>query len=394
MRPLPSLVILSLLAAPLALAKSPKKMSDGELLTELTDGDKAAKRVAAAEELGARRQGAAQLGGVCGADPEAEVCDAAISALVAQNATEGWEQLQSVFERSAASPEARLRALSILLEESPSHFDDAAPRMTAIYRGLSPALGEALFKGVNARKLSALDDAVLFASLDTTVDRSVRLAALDAADTFNHARLYETYVSFLKDKDRDLRVRCAEGLGDSSLPGSVVVPALEYAAGDDPEGSVRAAAMVSLRQFAHTELLADLIHDRLVNDSHPYAWESNLELLVILADESSLKPMYKALDEQEYMKPEYQKRMVSLIASMDNFESLGPIRALEQRHQGTPIAEHCREVQPIIDDEFQQYERPKPAVEFNVWVPGSPDPHVPALQVQMGSNNALTGKGL
>ncbi len=376
-----------------AAAKSPKKMSDAELLTELASGDKEGRRAAAAEELGARHLGSAAeaLGATCGGDPSPEVCKAALEALASIGTASAWEALQGVLERPGAPAEARLRALEILLERAPDRFDAAAPGLVAAYRGLDPALGTALFEAVAARGLSQLSDAAMFAALDDRADRALRLAALDAAEGFGNPRLYEGFVAFLKDRDRDLRVRCAEGLNRPNLPGSVVVPALIAAANEDPEGSVRAAALVSLRQYAHTELLDEVLHVRIVEDHHPYAWESALELLVVLADESSLKPLYKVMDEREYLKDEVLSRLVDLVASIDKQQSIAPIMSVEQRHQGTELAEHCREVLAVLDSEFDEWPRPKPAVDFTVWVPGEPDPRIPALSVSMGPDNVLTG---
>ncbi len=393
-RALPLILLSAALGLPAAAAaKSPKKMSDAELLTELSSGDKESRRAAAAEELGTRHleSAAAALGATCGGDPSAEVCGAALDALVSIGAAPAWDALQAVLERPEAPDEARLRALEILLERAPDRFDAAAPGLVAAYRGLDPALGTATFEALAGRGLSPLSDAAMFAALDGSADRSLRLAALDAAEAFGNPRLYEGFVLFLKDGDRDLRVRCAEGLNRPDLPGSVVVPALIAAANDDPEGSVRAAALVSLRQYAHTELLSEVLHVRIVEDHHPYAWESALELLVVLADESSLKPLYKVMDEREYLKDDTLSRIVDLVASIDKQQSIPPIMSVEQRHQGSALAEHCREVLAVLDSEFDEWPRPKPAVDFTVWVPGEPDPHIPPLGVSMGPDNVLMG---
>jgi hypothetical protein len=373
-------------------AKSPKKMSDAELLDELKGGEKASLRANAAEELGARRlqSAAGDLGMVCGDDPEVEVCDAAMDALLQLNSSDAWDAVQGIFERPSASAASRRRALSVLLDKSPALFDDSAPRVMAVYRGLDPALASDLFVAIKDRNLTGLSDAVMFAALDSKYNREARLVALATAESFDHPRLYEAYVAFLGDHDREVRVHACEGLNEPGLPGSVVVPALLEHGQNDPEGSVRSACMDALRNYTHTDMLS-LIHDRIVHDSHPYAWDSALALLVILADESSLKPMYEVLDKKTSLKADKLTLLVDLIASMKAESSLGPLRALEQRHQGSALAEHIREVLPLIEDDYSTIDRPKPTVDFEVWVPGEEDPRVPALTVSMGSNDTLTG---
>lgn len=391
-----SLLLLGSLAAPPAEAARLKKMSDDQVVVVLREDDKTETRVEAAVELGLRRSalGVPYLGAACERDPELVVCEAAVSSLEVIQSAESRAELQQLMENEEIDESQRLRAIVILADQDPDRLQQSLPRLVARYSHQPEALGASVFLQVRELELTQLDDAALFVASDADALRGTRLSAMATAEAFGHARLHEAWlVNLPRDPDRGVRQHCAEELGRPGLPGSTVVPALTLAVERDKEGAVRAAALTSLLQYAHDGLLP-MLHDQIVQEKHPYAWAASLNLLLPLANSSSIKPISKRLEESERMKTADLKRIVELFVRFQDPAVVQPLLALEQRHQGSELAEQIREALALYEDEdrlAQAASMWRPRVDFTPWVPGSTDPTFPDLTVEMGPGKVLEG---
>ena len=386
--------LLFALLSPAALAKSPKKMTETELLSALSGEEKASKRIDAAVELGAREaQGAiGALETICGQEPDVTVCAAALDALVAIGGDESWAALQAILERGRAPHDQRQRALAVLLDRAPTLFDGSSARLVADYRNQEPPLAIDVMVAVRDRRLEPLTDGVMFAALDTDADRAVRLAAVDTAEAFAHPQLYRAWLSFMGDPDRELRVRCVEGLKRSDLPPAEVIPVLMKAASEDPEGSVRAGSLIALRAYTHPALLP-LVHDKFQTDRHPFAWEESYNLLIALANETSPPVIHKVLDQNEFLKLDKITTLIDLLTHIGDLESIGPIRAVEQRFQNTDLAEHCRDVVDVLEEDIDIRELPDRPAHVNVREvdPDSTEGTPAELTVRLAAGGVLEG---
>ncbi len=373
-----------------------KKMSDEQVIEVLREDSKPENRIQAAEEIALRRSsiGVPYLGASCGRDPALSVCEASVTALESFRTTEARAELQKILELEPVDETQRRRALAILADQDTARLDESLPRLVSRYRHQPEGLGADLFSQVKERDLRDLADAAAFVASDPEASRGTRISAMAAAESFGHPRLHDAWlVNLTRDPDRTVRVHCAESLGNPGLPGSRVVPALMNAVEGDKEGAVRAASLTSLLQYAHKGLLP-LLHKQIIEERHPYSFEASLVLLLPLADSTSIRPLSKKLLDSERMKPEHLVRIVELFVRLQDPQVVSPLLALEQRHQGTELAEHIREALAL-------YEEPedlaaaaaawRPGVVFNPWIPGSADPVFAALTVNLGVGKVLEG---
>jgi hypothetical protein len=373
-----------------------KKMTDDQVVKVLREDPKSDNRVDAADELALRKSslGVAYLGAVCERDPKVEVCAAAVTALATIRSEASQIELQEILESEGLDQEQRRRALTILAEQDAKRLDNSLPRLVARYRFQPEGLGADIFRQVQERDLRELVDAAMFAASDPDAHRGTRLAAMSTTEKFGHNRLHDAWLLNLRrDPDRNVRKHCAESLGRPGLPGSRVVPALTTAVERDKEGAVRAAALKSLLQYANKGLLP-MLHKVIREERHPYSFEAALTLLLPLANSSSIKPLAKRLEDSERMKHDDLSKIVSLFVRLQDPAVMSPLLALEQRHQGTPIAEEVREALALYDEEDELAKAAaawRPGVQFQPWVPGSQDPVFSDLTVSLGPGGVLDG---
>ena len=292
-----------LLVAGPAHAKRIEKMTDGELLQALKEDTKPERRAAAARAMGSRnlQSAVSTLGSRCGTDPNLQVCLASLNALAALGTADAFKQVQSVLLRDKAPPEGRLSALAILLEAPDALVLSTLPDLIQRYRRLPPDMVTELMVATRLLEQGQLADAAVLIASDNEIHPAARVAALDTAERFAPPRLYEAHMALIGDSR--VRKRCAEGLGGPGLPASQVVPVLQQVVQKDPEGYVRAAALQSLAQYAHPELLL-LLHERLTAERHPVGTKATLDLAVTLANESSVPSLARLLETNRSLKPE------------------------------------------------------------------------------------------
>ena len=373
-----------------------KKMSDDQVVQVLREDIKPENRVAAAEELALRQSalGVPYLGAVCERDDTLSVCVASVTALEQIRTADSNGELQQLMEKEGLDEEQRRRALRILADRDESRLANSLPRLVSRYRHQPEGLGKDVFDHVKSLDLRDLSDAAMFAAADTDARRGTRIAAMFAAEHFGHTNLHDAWlVNLRKDPDREIREHCARSLGKPGLPGSRVVPALVSAVERDKEGAVRAAGLTSLLQYAHKGLLP-MLHKQIVEERHPFAFAASLTLLLPLADSTSIKPLSKRLEDSERMKMKDLQRIVQLFIRLQDPAVISPLLALEQRHQGTQLAEDIRDALAIYDDEMRLEQAAaawRPGVEFNPWVPGSTDPTFSELSVSLGGGQVLEG---
>lgn len=391
-----SVLILGCLWVPPAEAARFKKLSDDQVVQVLREDPKPETRIEAAQEIALRRAplGVPYLGAVCERDEVVAVCEAAVTALEGFRTADAQGELQQILELEGVDETQRRRALAILVQQAPERVDNSAPRLVARYKHQPEGLGADLFDQVKDRSLGELADASLYVASDAEAHRDTRVAAMFATEALGHPRLHDAWlVNLARDPDRNVRVHCAEALGRPGLPGSRVVPALMTAAQRDKEGAVRAASLTALLQYAHKDLLP-MLHESVVEEKHPFTFEAALTLLMPLADSSSIKPLSKRLEDSERMKTKDLQRIVALFVRLQDPAAISPLLALEQRHQGTALAEQIREALAAYEDEDSLAAAAaawRPGVEFQVWVPGSQDPVFSDLSVSMGMGQVLVG---
>jgi len=389
------MLTLALLAT--ADAASVKKTSTDDLINELRAGAKSSRRVDCARELGLRKatEAIGALTEVCGIS-ENDVCSEAMLSLEAIGTDDGWASLQSILEYpSELDVGLRTQASDLLREHDAARWDDSAPRLVARYRTLEPRFVQPTLVTVGQRNLAHLADEAAWIAQDAGADREVRLAALDLAEQWREPRLFRAYLSLVRDPDRELRVRCIRGLDRPDLPASEVVPLLMAAAAKDPEGAVRAAALDGLRNWTHPQL-KQMLYDHMENERHPLVWAEVLELSFVLADDDSVEPFGEAIRNRTFQEMDDLARMIQALVELGDTDSVTPIRAVEQKYQGTHTAELCRDALEWLIQKPEEREGDPPMVfssskiDYRVWEPGSAEVSVPKLPCALGAGDVLT----
>ncbi|MEE2750693.1 MAG: HEAT repeat domain-containing protein, partial [Myxococcota bacterium] len=245
------LSLLVLLTPATAQAKRIDKLSTGQLISELKNSSKPERRIEAAQRLAetGAREATAVLGGICSSAPPEAVCVAAIEALDALGTSEALTHIQKVLELKSAPTSGRSQALAVLMKSDEPRLRESIPRLFKVYSDIPPSLLSELMVSTRLLELTDLADAAVFIASDENLDLGARLAALDTAEQFGPARLYQAHQALMRAKDSKVRARCAEALGSPGLPASEVVPLLKQVVRLDPEGYVRAAAINALSQY-------------------------------------------------------------------------------------------------------------------------------------------------
>ena len=102
--------------------------------------------------------------------------------------------------------------------------------------------------------------------------------------------------------------------------------------GDD-KGDVRAQALKSLKFHAHPGLLP-LIHTEVVAERHPIAWGHAVELLIALADASSVDTIHQVLLRDDNLPDEGVISLIHLLVRIGDPSSIHALRSLEARATG------------------------------------------------------------
>ncbi len=384
---IPWCLVAALVFPSAAVAKKLEKMSDAELIDVLQNSDDEDDREDAAELLGERgsEEAIEALGAVCTSDPEKSVCDTAVEALADIGGHTALGHLTGILSNDLVSDGSRKKALKQLLDEDASRVDKAVPVVLGTYRKLDNSFIIALLKALVDRDLRGAGDLTILIAKDRTIKRKPRLKALEAAESINHPLLYDAYLSLLDDDDKKVRISACKGLARSGMPGSVVAPALENVVRTDKKGGVRAAALAALKYYAHPGLLP-LIHTEVLNEKDPIAWGHSVDLLIALADVSSVETIHQVLRRDDNMVTEGVVALIHLLVRIGDPSSAHALESLEDRTKDDVVEDECE----IALKHFQE----KDPAEFVAVVPAgviiwdttAPEPELPTLAVEIDAN--------
>jgi HEAT repeat protein len=312
-----------LLSAPVSAAKL-KKMADADLSALVADPAADEDERLDATELLAERRAVGQVGvmvGACEPTDAHNVCEHVLAAFEGMEEQAAMAQVEVVLMTEGLDDSLRHRALGILTELDPARTDVRVPELLRAYRTFASGFAADLVAYLPKRDLDQWRDYTILIATDAGAKRRVRLIALEAAEAFEHPALHDAWLALLGDEDRRVRARCAENLGRSGLPDPVVRPALIEVARGDEAGTVRAAALHSLRSYAGPHLLP-LLHEAALNEQHPVAWGRAVELLEPLADPSSIPTLCQLLQRQHNLTSEGVIRIIHAMVRIGEPEKL------------------------------------------------------------------------
>ncbi len=306
------LLPLALLLSTPATAARLKKMADPDLAALVADpAADEDDRVDAAGLLAER--GATGMAGVmvaaCQPADAANVCEHVLTAFEGMKGDAAMAQVELVLMTEGLDDSLRHKALTILTDLDRERADVRVPELLREYRSFTSGFAADMVAYLPTRDLDQWRDYTILIATDPDAKRRVRLIALEAAEAFEHPALHDAWLSLLGDEDRRVRARCAENLGGAGLPNAVVRPTLIRVARTDQAGTVRAAALHSLRSYAGPHLLP-LLHEAVLNEQHPVAWGRAMELLEPLADPSSIPTLCQLLQRQHKLASEGVIRII------------------------------------------------------------------------------------
>ncbi|MFH1469202.1 MAG: HEAT repeat domain-containing protein [Pseudomonadota bacterium] len=337
--------LLFLLALPsTALAGKLSKLSDPDLAKVVAD--RAADeddRVEAAELLAEHRAlgQAAAMVAACTPEDIPNVCEHVLASLEDMKDEPAMAAVDQILMVPGLHDGLRDKALTILRKQDPERADPRVPVLLADYRKLDPGFAVALIEYLPQRHLTAWQDITILIATDQGAKRRLRVAALEAAEAFDHPALYDAWIGMLTDEDKKIRAKCAKELGRSGLPASLVRPALMNVVQTDEAGNVRAAALGSLRFYASPELLP-LLHDEVLNEKNPIAWGQAMELLEPLADASSVSTLCQLLGMQANLIDEGVVRIIHTLVRIGEPTAVPCLEALERSTQSEPVRAEAR----------------------------------------------------
>ncbi len=392
MRPtLLAAIALSLCLPSAASAAKLKKMSDPELAALVADtGADEDDRVEAAELL-ADHRAVAQAGTMaqaCSPTDIVNVCEHVLAALEDLEAEEAMVEVERILLIADLDDSMRHKALKILRKLEPYRLDVRVPQVIGEYRTLGAGFAVDLIEVLPERKLTDWQDITILIATDAGAKRRVRVAALEAAEAFEHPALYSAWMGLLDDEDKGIRARCATNLGRSGLPSSLVRPTLVDVVKTDDAGKVRAAALKSLRFHADPSLLP-LLHDEVLNEKHPIAWGHAMELLEPLADASSVSTLCQLLGRQENLIEEGVIRIVHTLVRIGDPAAVPCLESLERATASGAVRAEARAAidllaVPVVQrveviDTWQ-------VIELHVADPTEPEPEPFQLGVQLDAS--------
>ncbi len=385
-------IALTALALPCAAtAKNLDKMDDDELIDELQTAKDEDDRADAAELLGERKVEAAigPLAARCVEDEDEEVCNTAVRALVEIGTAEALDEAVKILENPEVDQDGRKVAAKQLLKEAPERAEANIPTCLAAYRKLDNDFAKVLLEGMADRDMESKSDIAVLIAKDETIKRPVRLAALETAEALNNPALFEAYLALLDDQDKKLRVQACEGLGRSGMPGAVVAPRLEDVARNDDKGDVRAAAWKSLKRYAHKGLLPT-IHWAVLNEKHPVAWGHAVDLLVALADQSSLETIHQVMLRDEYITTEGTIALIHLLVRIGDPSSEHPLASLEDRTKDDAVEDEAELALKYFEEgKVGGAEINVISADMVLWDPDAEQPALPTLRVELDGNGMV-----
>jgi hypothetical protein len=381
-----------------AQAKSIKKMTETELVEVVETNSRTSKRLDAIDELAKRGASSTvqSLANRCHQDPNPEICTRVVAALEQMNNEAANNQLLRILQQSAAPLVDRQQALHILVAKDKQRIRKAIPELLRAYRTQPPPLGADLVKAIVALNQKELADLSVLIAKDTGANRPIRLAALKAAEHFNPPRIWAAWIGLLDDPDSRVRAHCVAELGRAGLPPSVVEPALRQVFIQDVEGNVRAAAAKSLARYAHPGLLPDL-HNAVVKERHPVNWKASLDLLLPLANASSIPALTQILERDRARRTQTSvlEVVVRKLARIGDKSAIQYIYAVEQNKQGTEFARACRAAVKSLEAEDLDREialnalKKDPEIALYSWDKSQPDPVFAPLQVELSAEGQV-----
>jgi hypothetical protein len=397
MRPLPLLTLaLGLLLPATASAVKLSKLSDAELAELVADrGADEDDRVEAAELLADHRaiDHVSVMAQACAPDDIVNVCEHVLAALESLEGQEAMAEVEAVLIMSGLDDSMRHKALKILRKLDPYRLDARAPQVLAEYRTLGAGFAVDLLEVLPERKLVDWQDVTILVATDAGAQRRVRLAALDAAEAFQHPALYDAWMGLLSDEDKKVRARCATELGRSGLPSPLIRPTLVEVAERDDAGKVRAAAWKSLRYHADPSLLPAL-HRAVLGERHPIAWGHAMELLEPLADASSVSTLCQLLGMQENLLEEGVIRIVHTTVRIGDASAVPCLEALERASASPAVKLEARAaIDLLAAPEATRVEATAgwSLIEIHVVDPAEPAPEPFQLGVQLDENGVVVG---
>lgn len=341
-----TLLLLALALALPATASAAKlsKLSDDDLAKLVADRSADEDDRVEAAELLAEHRAVAQVGTMaqaCVPTDIVNVCEHVLAALESLEAPEALAQVEAALIQPDLDDALRHKALKILRRLDPYRVDARVVQVLGEYRTLGAGFAVDLVAVLPERKLTDYQDITILIATDAGAARRVRIAALDAAEAFDHPALYDAWMGLLGDEDKKIRARCATNLGRSGLPSSLVRPTLVEVVQRDDAGKVRAAALKSLRFHADASLLP-VLHDEVLNEKHPVAWGHAMELLEPLADESSVSTLCQLLGRQENLIEEGVVRIVHTLVRIGDPAAVPCLEGLERATASAVVRTEAR----------------------------------------------------
>ncbi len=385
------LLALALTLPTTAAAAKLSKLSDPDLAKLVADrGADEGDRVEAAELLADHRAvaQAATMAKACDPTDVVNVCEHVLAALEDLESDEAMAQVEAALMMPDLDDALRHKALKILRKLAPYRVDARVPQVLSEYRSLGAGFASDLVATLPERKLTDWQDITILIATDAGANRRVRVAALDAAEAFDHPALYDAWMGLLSDEDKNIRARCATNLGRSGLPSSQIRPTLVELVRTDDAGKVRAAALKSLRFHADPSLLP-LLHDEVLNEKHPIAWGHAMELLEPLADASSVATLCQLLGRQENLLEEGAVRIVHTLVRIGDPSAVPCLEALERATaSGMVRAEARAAIDLLAVPEAQRVEviTGWGVTEVYLVDPSQPEPAPFTLGVQLDAN--------
>lgn len=202
--------------------------------------------------------------------------------------------IQAAFERDDQEPEFFAKALALLMANDPTRAEQGVIVHLSRYRKYPGPFIRKLLDASQKLNNPEARDLPLLIVLDVGQPKPVRVKALDTLEALEHPGLIDAYLAMLDDPDKKIQLRCIDGLSRSGLPPHKVQAALSKVVKNDDKGDVRARALKGLKLYASPELLP-LIHSEVASEKHIFAWYHAMEMLLLLADQSSFPILNQVL---------------------------------------------------------------------------------------------------
>jgi HEAT repeat protein len=368
--PLTALLALALLLPATATAKSLKRMSDNELIEVLRNHRDDDRREEAATLLGERRsQGAVTyLAQACTQDPDVGVRLHALEALEDIASPRALEEVQRVFQRDGLPTKVRIKAFKILRALDAPRADGSSPAVLAEYRKLERGLSLLLLQHLVDRHRTEDRDLPLQIATDEAADRRLRVAALEATDSLGHPRAYEAFLSFVDDRDKDLRLRCVEGLSRPGWPSAEVAEVLLRLAEQDDDRDLRTAARAGLGQHPSPTLLPEL-RRILVDGRNTPLWATAFDLFEGLADAGSATTVSTLLEQHGQLEADVVLRLIHLSVRIGDPLPIAVLQSIVEHGQAITVVEEARRAVDLLGASDEERRRvvdswPPPAVVY------------------------------